>query len=360
MEFVEVTVASRAHRARRSSPPGCRSRFAGSSSWRWGTCSRPSRCAGTSWSSLPLLVAEPVAGAGGRCRACRSGRSAGSGGRSCRASRSRGRWRRSGRRGSRSSRGARPRSAACRAASSLAVSFQLKSCGRMRVFRGVVAQRVEQRVGHVGLEAERLRAADQFQKLDHPPPTVHAAPADFALGGQPLAVILGDVAGLAECVGDPAACSPRDRLSPVAGAAGRVDPHDAVGPDAQLAQLSWRCGSPCGPARGTSCAPSSLPIAEPPPVGGQTGATTEPITRFRCAGLVGQPLQIVVRRVDVDVRGEEEQIERRRTSRRRPRPRPSGRASCPGRSAARSRALCRPRPARRRCEAWDKLLACGI
>ena len=34
-------------------------------------------------------------------------------------------------------------------------------------------------------------------------PTVHAAPADLAFGGQPLAVVLGDLAGLAERLGDP-------------------------------------------------------------------------------------------------------------------------------------------------------------
>ena len=54
---------------------------------------------------------------------------------------------------------------------------------------------------------------------------------------------------------------------------------------------------------------SSLPIAEPPPVGGQTGATTEPITRLRCAALSASRFKIVVRGVDVDVRIEQEQID---------------------------------------------------
>ena len=54
---------------------------------------------------------------------------------------------------------------------------------------------------------------------------------------------------------------------------------------------------------------SSLPMAEPPPVGGQTGATSEPTTQPLRANLVGQPLQIVVGRIDVDVRIEEEQID---------------------------------------------------
>ena len=76
-------------------------------------------------------------------------------------------------------------------------------------------------------------------------------------------------------------CCPPDRCGPVADAAGRVDAHDAVGPNAQLAQLLGDAAALADLRRETSCGPSSLPIAEPPPVGGQTGATTEPITRFR-------------------------------------------------------------------------------
>ena len=62
------------------------------------------------------------------------------------------------------------------------------------VLRGVVAERVEQRVGHVGLEAERAGSVGQLEQLHHPLPAMHAAPADFALGGEPLAVVGGDVA----------------------------------------------------------------------------------------------------------------------------------------------------------------------
>ena len=98
-------------------------------------------------------------------------------------------------------------------------------------------------------------------------------------------------------------------LEPVAGAAGRVDADDAVGPDAELAQP---LGDPAALAdlrRGTCLRSASPPIAEPPPVGGQTGATTEPITRFLRPHLVGELLQVVVGRVDVDVRGEQEQVD---------------------------------------------------
>ena len=80
---------------------------------------------------------------------------------------------------------------------------------------------------------------------------------------------------------------------------------------------------------------SSLPIAEPPPVGGHTGATSDPTTRFFAADLVGQPLQVVVGRIDADVRIEEEQIDAVELRAVRPAPSRSGRASCRDRSAAR-------------------------
>ncbi len=47
----------------------------------------------------------------------------------------------------------------------------------------------------------------------------------------------------------------------------------------------------------------------PPPVGGQTGATTEPISRFRATDFVGQGFELIVRRVDADMRLEEEQVD---------------------------------------------------
>ena len=40
----------------------------------------------------------------------------------------------------------------------------------------------------------RLGLADALEQVDHLPPGVHAAPADLALGGEPLAVVLGDLA----------------------------------------------------------------------------------------------------------------------------------------------------------------------
>ena len=61
--------------------------------------------------------------------------------------------------------------------------------------------------------------------------------------------------------------------------------------------------------RQESCGRPPSSIAEPPPVGGQTGATTEPIIRPLAATLSASALSSSSRRVDVDVRGEQEQVD---------------------------------------------------
>ena len=58
-----------------------------------------------------------------------------------------------------------------------------------------------------------------------------------------------------------------------------------------------------------ACARRRSPIAEPPPVGGQTGATTEPTTRLRDADLSASRFRSFVGRVDADVRIEEKQVD---------------------------------------------------
>ena len=57
-------------------------------------------------------------------------------------------------------------------------------------------------MGQVGLEAERLGHADLFEQVEHVLPRVHAGPADFAFGGEALAVVLGDLGRFAEGLGD--------------------------------------------------------------------------------------------------------------------------------------------------------------
>ena len=79
-----------------------------------------------------------------------------------------------------------------RAASSVALVLPVEVLGQDAVLGGVLAEGVEQRVGHVGLEADGLGLADPLEQVDHRPPGVHAAPADLALGGELLAVVAGD------------------------------------------------------------------------------------------------------------------------------------------------------------------------
>ena len=65
--------------------------------------------------------------------------------------------------------------------------------GEDAVGLGVVAERVEHRVRHVGLVADDAGRADRLEQVAHRPPGVHAAPADLALGDDELAVVGGDV-----------------------------------------------------------------------------------------------------------------------------------------------------------------------
>src|ERR1043166_290379 len=56
---------------------------------------------------------------------------------------------------------------------------------------GIVAESVEERVGHVCLEPDGLGAVSEFEQLDHFAPAMHAAPADFAFSGEPFSKTLG-------------------------------------------------------------------------------------------------------------------------------------------------------------------------
>jgi len=146
------------------------------------------------------------------------------------------------------------------------------------VLRRVVPQRVEQGVGHVGLKAERSGRSVSSSSCTIRFQLWHTPPTDLALGGKPLAKIGGDVARLAERWRR--VFGPLRSLSQSARAAGRIDPHDSVRTRAELAQrLAMR--QPLRTCSRNCFRSGSLPIAEPPPVGGQTGATSEPITSLR-------------------------------------------------------------------------------
>ncbi len=134
-------------------------------------------------------------------------------------------------------------------------------------------------------------------------------PAYLALGGQSLAVVFGNHGRFAECAAIFFEFAVRVPLRPGAWINGRIDAHHAMG--ARTPSFAQLLGDPATLAhlRQEARASCSEPIAEPPPVGGQTGATDRANHQFARADLVGQFFQIVVRGVDIDVRRKEEQID---------------------------------------------------
>jgi hypothetical protein len=91
-------------------------------------------------------------------------------------------------------------------------------CGQQAVFGRVVTEREQHRMRHVGLDAQRVGPSHLFEQFVQILPTVHAAPADFALGGQSLAITFRNVASFAEGVGDLPGIAHRV-CSPLGGAA---------------------------------------------------------------------------------------------------------------------------------------------
>ena len=146
------------------------------------------------------------------------------------------------------------------------------------VLRGVVAERVEERVGHVGLEADGLGLADRL-RADRPCAASECMPpqqiSPSAASRSPWS--FGDLRRPRGRSRRSSSGSLRDPWPSRSRPRGRVDADDAVGPHAQLAELAWRCGSALRTCSTNFLRSSSSPMAEPPPVGGQTGATTEPI-----------------------------------------------------------------------------------
>ena len=111
--------------------------------------------------------------------------------------------------------------------------------GEKAVFRGVGAEKIKKRMGHIGLEPERLRPVDHLEQLEHPLPAVHSAPADFPLGGEDLVVLGGDIAGLGERIGQDLLI-PLGVFRPFFHRAGGVDADTAVRADTELAKLLRR------------------------------------------------------------------------------------------------------------------------
>ena len=188
----------------------------------------------------------------------------------------------------------------------LALVLPVVAFGEDRIFGGVVAHRVEQRVGHVGLKADGRGAIGFFEQLHHALPGVHAAPADFALGGEPFAEALGHIRRGAEGLGDLLLIA-FGIFVPLVWAGGRIHADDAVGSDAEESKLlgdaaafadllDELCAIGFGAHRG--------PAAGRRPDGSDHGADDQTLG----AELVGDAFEVIVGGVDVDVRVEQEQV----------------------------------------------------
>ena len=142
------------------------------------------------------------------------------------------------------------------------------------IFGRVFTERVQQRVRHVGLEAESLRLVHPLEQVDHRPPGVHPPPADLTLGSQLFAVIARDRRGLLERLGDLLLVA----LGSLAQSAGddaesiRTTPYGRT--PISRSDLAIRQALRIAVRKFSRCLAS--PIAE---ASNHTGATTEPTTK---------------------------------------------------------------------------------
>ena len=161
-------------------------------------------------------------------------------------------------------------------------------------------------MGHVGLETDRLRAVNEFQQPHHLFPTVHAAPADFALGGKAFAKTFRDIGGFAKSPGDQLCVSFR-LLEPVTRTTSGVNAHHAVGTNAQLSQFR---GNPTAFADlfdelfPLVFAPHRRAAAGGRPDRRDHGTNHKTLRR----DLVSEPFQFILADVDIDVRVEKKNV----------------------------------------------------
>src|SRR5690349_13804007 len=92
-------------------------------------------------------------------------------------------------------------------------------------------------MGHIGLIADNTGHADHLEQLHILPPRMHAAPADLALGDQELAMLLCNLAGRAERLGDTPGIAFRFGI-PRPDADRGIDAHTATGTNADIAHPS--------------------------------------------------------------------------------------------------------------------------
>ena len=114
--------------------------------------------------------------------------------------------------------------------------------------------------------------SDRLEQLEHLLPAVHAAPADLALGGEPLAVVLRRSSQASRKVSAIVCVLPAGSSAQVAGPTAesmRTTPSGRT-PSSRSFLAIRQALRTC--VEEAAAAPRRSPIAEPPPVGGQTGA----------------------------------------------------------------------------------------
>ena len=196
-----------------------------------------------------------------------------------------------------------------------------------RVLLGVVAEQVEIGVGLIGLEADasracRLRSSRSSMSFHECMPAQQISPSAARRSPWSLATLAAsrNVAAIFFVL-------------PVGSAS------QCAGLSAESMRMTPYLRTPCslrifGDAAGllhgerrSSRGPASLPIAEPPTVPGQTGATSEPTASPLRGDLVGHRADRVVAGVGIGVRMKQEQIDAVELLAVRPRRWPSARAS---------------------------------
>src|SRR4051812_39513587 len=91
-------------------------------------------------------------------------------------------------------------------------------------------------MGHVGLKAESAGPIYAFEEVDHFLPTMDAAPADFAFGGEAFAEAFSHVTRFAERLDNPALIC-ISVFGPFLDARSGINPHDAIRSDTEFAQF---------------------------------------------------------------------------------------------------------------------------
>ena len=178
--------------------------------------------------------------------------------------------------------------------------------GQQSILGRVVPEREQQRVRHIGLEAERLRPIHLFEQFQIPFPAVHAAPADFSLCREPFAELLRHRARLAKGCGNLLGVAGRI-FRPLRRARRGVDPDDAGLADARRTK---RCADLTRLPDLRHELTAFVGVAHRRAAAGRRPHRRDqrPHEQLPRADPVHEPLQVVVARVDAHMRIEQKQV----------------------------------------------------